>query len=264
VRTNRLTISYASIDFNFEIDVMFKKIINFFKSENTIVTHTNTITLSASDLQNSPAPNYFDDVISGLEFNATLQLRTPLRVLTRHGEQYKKNDGKQPKIAQDEWEGIWVPKLKSWEEIGLTLPNIPKGTSASDIGQVYDEDYLPFLIEVRKIVELNESIEERIIKIYRHPLTDNWTNHVNAHGGLNNLAEKFFPFFLNTIPKLTDDSIEKLKELGLDTPNAIAQTQDDVLLGINGIGKAKLKTIRDYCISITKNRDSNRVDTVER
>jgi hypothetical protein len=238
---------------------MFKDIVNLFKAKPDTDAVSN---MRVSDLQNSPLPNWTDDIVVGLEFCATLQLRTPLRVLVRNGEIYTKNDGKQPKIAIEQWEGCWIPKLKSFSELGLKEPL--EGTSASDIGQVYPREYLPFLIDVRKIVELNDTIDNRIYKIFQHPPTNEWMFYVNKHGGLESLSKKFFPLFLDTIPKLNNESIERLKELGLDTPNAIAQTHDDILLSVNGIGKAKLKTIRDYCVGITKNRDNKRVDTVNR
>ncbi len=53
------------------------------------------------ELQNAPMPSWMADVSKGFEFCATLQLRTPLRVLLRHGELYLKNDGLQPQIARE-------------------------------------------------------------------------------------------------------------------------------------------------------------------
>lgn len=39
---------------------------------------------------------------------------------------------------------------------------------------------------------------------------------------------------------------------------------EEALMAINGIGKVKLKSMRDYCASITKNRDDDRLDNVTR
>jgi hypothetical protein len=88
--------------------------------------------------------------------------------------------------------------------------------------------------------------------------------YVNKNGGLESLSKYFFPLFLDTIPKLNNESVKQLKELGLETPNAISHASDDMLLNVNGIGKAKLKTIRDYCVGITENLDNKRVDAVKR
>ena len=66
------------------------------------------------ELQNAPMPSWMLDVSLGFQFCATLQLRTPLRVLLRHGELYLRNDGGQPHIAHEPWEGIWLPKTKTF------------------------------------------------------------------------------------------------------------------------------------------------------
>ncbi|SMG64804.1 hypothetical protein BMETH_274011541553, partial [methanotrophic bacterial endosymbiont of Bathymodiolus sp.] len=50
----------------------------------------------------------------------------------------------------------------------------------------------------------------------------------------------------------------------LDTPNNIDAASDNALLSIKGIGKAKIKVIRDYCAGITSDRDAIRLDKVAR
>ena len=54
-----------------------------------------------------------DDIIEGLQFIATLQLRTPLRVLTKHGEMHKDRKSPPPSHAKELWEGLWIPKTYS-------------------------------------------------------------------------------------------------------------------------------------------------------
>ena len=51
---------------------------------------------------------------------------------------------------------------------------------------------------------------------------------------------------------------------GLDTPNRVADASDEKLLGIKGVGRVKLKAIREFCASITENRDKDRLDRVLR
>ena len=204
------------------------------------------------------------DLITGLKFHATMQLRTPLRVLIRHGEIHSDINTEPPQITHEMREGIWTAKRKTFRELGLDIDEFQESTVASHIGQIKASDYLPFLISVREIVELNESIEIRINKLRDMPMTGNWKMFVNQHSGLDKIINEFFPRFIETIPNINSSSVDELLKLGIETANKLENTNDKALLAINGIGKAKLKTIRDYCAGITKNRDDTRLDRVNR
>jgi len=204
-----------------------------------------------------------DDIIKGLEFIATLQLRTPLRVLLRHGEIHTDIKTEPPKTIKEMWEGAWVQKTKTFRELGCDVDEVAPGTHASDVGQVLPADYLPFLIAIRRVVETDEPIENRINKLREMPIWDEWKTYVEKHGGIETISGRFFPEFIDTIPKISA-AIDELSELGLETPNRIAAAPDETLLSIKGIGQSKLKTIRDYCAGITKNRDADRVENVIR
>ncbi|ABW68751.1 hypothetical protein Dole_2948 [Desulfosudis oleivorans Hxd3] len=203
------------------------------------------------------------DVVHGLQFSATLQLRTPLRVLLRHGEIHTNINTKPPKIIKEMWEGIWVFKTKTFRELGCDVDEVAPGTHASDVGLVLPADYLPFLIAIRRVVELDEPIENRIKKLREMPMASDWKTYIEKHGGIEKIIRQFFPEFIDTIPKISA-AIDELSELGLETPNRIAAAPDETLLSIKGIGQSKLKTIRDYCAGITKNRDADRVENVIR
>jgi len=69
---------------------------------------------------------------------------------------------------------------------------------------------------------------------------------------------------LTQTTKLNLSQKDELSKMSLITPNLIAAAPDKTFLSIKGIGKAKLKTIRDYCANITDNRDADRVDEVIR
>lgn len=218
------------------------------------------------ELQNAPLPDWMTDDFSGLEFDATMQLRTPLRVLLHHGEHYTKNDGRQSKIAHEPWEGIWIPKAKplpTYREFGIDMDEM-EDICASHIGPIRVKEYLPFLIDIRKIVELNNSIENRIKMLKEKPKVGIWKTYVNKHGGINKIIEEFFPRFIDTIPKINNVIISELHAQGLDTPNNIDAANDEALLSIKGIGKAKIKVIRDYCAGIASDRDTIRLDKVTR
>ena len=64
--------------------------------ENLPRSASDSSSFSVGTLQNAPMPSFLADVCKGMQFFATCQLRTPLRVLRRHGEQYLATDGKQP------------------------------------------------------------------------------------------------------------------------------------------------------------------------
>lgn len=200
------------------------------------------------------------DVVDGLIFSATMQLRTPLRVLKRHGEIHSDRNTKCPDITSEMWEGIWMPKTKTWRELGLDLDEMDENMTSSDIGYVKPSEYLPFLLSVREIAESNESIDSRISAMRNKLIKESWRDYIAKHGGIDKIINKFFPRFIDTIPKLNKATIDDLYELGIVTANKLDAASDDALLNINGIGKAKLKSMRDYCASITKNRDDERIE----
>lgn len=204
------------------------------------------------------------DLIKGLEFFATLQLRTPLRVLLRHGEQHLDVNREPPEIAREMWEGVWLPMTKTFRDLGLDIDEFPTGTAASDAGQISPEAYLPFLVTVRRIVESDESIQCRIARLRQVPMEGAWKVGVDGHGGIDSIIDYFFTPFVRTIPKIGDAISTTLSERGVTTPNAIAAASDDSLLSIKGLGPAKLEAIRSYCAGISQHRDADRVDNVTR
>lgn len=324
------------------------------------------------------------DIYDGLKFCATMQLRTPLRVLLWHGKTHKDKNTVPPKIATEMWEGIWMPNLRSFRELGIDIEEPADGTMASDIGQIPKDggEYLKFLIAVRKIVEAHDPIDHRIKELREMPMEDNWKlfvsrygpSHISERRGMDWIVDRFFPRFIDTFPepeikamtmatrkllkeatrlkteKKYIEACDKLREtysaggadnamieerlrlpmylqlagkndegwaelnrlsaryadqyslskiehqmkvflrkenneaatnpvriftqgdnhlestsevlirLGLDTPNRITAATDETLLGIKGIGQARLKAIRDYCAKIADSRDDKRVE----
>lgn len=249
---------------------IFKRILNVIQGGDTQPSQPNQskgrifATIEESQNNKIGAWNANRELVSGLKFCATLQLRTPLRVLLRHGEMHTDINSEPPKIANEMWEGIWIIKTKTWNELGLDLNEVQESTMASEIGQIRAGDYLPFLIAVREIVELNDSIDSRINKLREKAKGDDWRPFIRKHGGINKVIAKFFPRFIDTIPKINEATIEDLSSLSLDTPNIIAGATDEALLTVKGIGQAKLKVIRDYCAGVTSDRDAKRLESVTR
>lgn len=205
------------------------------------------------------------DIITGLEFSATMQLRTPLRVLLRHGEIHTDRNTKPPEIVHEGWEGSWLPKLKTFREIGLDMNEPPPGAHASSIGPIVARDYLPFLIAIREIVELNESIENRIDKLREMLSVCDWQEFLGKHGGTEKIVQYFFPRYIQSMPKLPPSAMNEFVRLGyFNTPSSIEAATDEELLSIKGIGPAKLKAIRKHFADIAKHRDVDRVENVIR
>ena len=211
-----------------------------------------------------PLLDWAGDVCNGFIFCATLQLRTPLRVLLRHGEICPKSDGQQPQIALEQWEGVWLPKSRTWREMGIDMDEMDEGTHASLIGQIRPSEYMPFLVAVREIVEMSEPIGYRLQELRKMLSSCPWQNYVEKHGGIEAIVQHFFPRHIAPFPKLPESTRENLLKLGLLTPTRIATTTDERLLEFKGIGPAKLKAIRAHFADIAKDPDADRVENVYR
>ena len=140
--------------------------------------------------------------------------------------------------------------IKTWRELGADIDEWVT-SQASEIGPILPAKYLLFLIAVRT-------------NLIRMPLSTELADFAQKHGGMNELAERFFPHFINCIPRIPGSAKYALSELGLNTPNKLAAASDEIVFSIQGIGPVKLQVIRDYCASIIENRDSERLDNVYR
>jgi hypothetical protein len=189
-----------------------------------------------------------DDRIEGLEFRATLQLRTPLRILTKHGEIHKDRESPPPSYAKEEWGGIWIPKTDYRSDF------LSEGaTVSSDIGYVPSGggNLLPFLIAVREIVETELLIDQRRKKLFGLLKNNEWSEIVSLYGGDVQIVDRLFPPFLKTIGGLSKDSIAELYQANLRTPESLEKSSDKDLLKVKGIGPSKLKKIRKICSTTT-------------
>lgn len=206
------------------------------------------------------------DIISGLQFCATMQLRTPLRVLLRHGELFSDLPNEPPQIARAMWEGIWTAHGPSFRELGIELDE-PPSLIASSIGLIPGDggDYLKFLIVVREIVESANSIGDRMAALVHEVIRPQLLKfqHVRFHSAYD-IADYFFPAFLSDIPRLARKAAQELRKLGLDTAETLDAATDAQLLSVPGIGPRALLEIRKKCSETTIDRDNSRVDQVYR
>lgn len=185
------------------------------------------------------------DVIAGMEFCATFQVRTPLRILRRHGQVLAL--GSDLPDDFEPWMGIWIAKPKSWHELGIVADEL-EPVIASPAGPVTAAQYLPFLIAVREAVENTAAgTEGRIQRLQAVCARPPFARYVEAEGGMMALCDRFFPPVLSLISGLPSSSQAALRQLGLCTVHALRTAADSTLLRVNGIGPAKLQAIRDYC-----------------
>lgn len=205
------------------------------------------------------------DVLKGWKYCATMQLRTPLRVLEMHGRVWPKEDGDPPSSPMGE--GVWTMLTKSMAELGVNRPDldIRSGTMASEIGPIPNDggDFLRFLKSVRRIVERFDSIEDRRSDLRVELARPEWAEIIGKIGGKEDVYDRFFVDFLFMIPELSSETRELLWEQELTTPAKLAAKTDMELLAINGIGPAKLKLIRQACEEAA-DKDAELVDRVNR
>lgn len=206
------------------------------------------------------------DIVVGLKFVATMNLSVPLRVLLRHGELHTDITRAPPKIAQNWSEGIWVSELRSFHSLGINLPEFRTGTMASTIGPIPCDggDFLKFLIVIREIVESDQTVDARAAQLCDELKRTFWCKFVSALGGDPiGIVGDFFPCAVDTIPTLTGGASAAMAQRGINTAAKVAKTPDLDLLGIKGIGPAKLKTIREWQIHVAE-PDATRFDRVLR
>lgn len=103
-------------------------------------------------------------VIVGYEFVATMQCRNTLSVLEQHGRIESLPPEELPDIINEPWQGIWVPKSKSWRSIGINVNEFSPGAMASEIGYIPVDggDYLRFLLTVKGIGALEVDFCEKL------------------------------------------------------------------------------------------------------
>lgn len=103
-------------------------------------------------------------VIYGSSFTATIQFRTPLRILEQHGRIEHCNHAKLPALIKEAWEGIWTPETKSFRDLGIDINDFSPGTMASEIGPIDSDggDLLRFLILIRRIARSDTDLREKL------------------------------------------------------------------------------------------------------
>ena len=241
---------------------MLDKLIDFFRALSVSSAQPKPkIFTTIEESQNNKIETWKEnqDLINGLEFCATMQIRTPLRVLLRHGEVHTDKNTEPPKIAMEMWEGIWVTKIKTWRELGFNVDEFSPSTTASDIGLVKASEYLPFLIAIRSAIETPyqdiAEVTNRIIEVAKNP---QFSSFVAGHGGVDGLINKVAPNVISCMQGISTPIKQSLAGAGLDTIAKIDATTDAELLKLNGMGNAGLVKLRKYCEAFEGDRSAQR------
>lgn len=188
----------------------------------------------------------FREVHQAWRFCATMQLRTPLRILERHGELHTGRAAAPPMVADEPWQGVWVPVSRTFRELGLNIDEPAPGAMASSIGLIPADGgaFLPFLKSVRSVVEAEGSSAERRQRLKTVLGEPAAASIVRKLGGRTVVLEQLFPPYLSTITGLSPKAIAELKAHRLTSAHAIASATDAELLAISGIGQVKLAVLR--------------------
>ena len=223
--------------------------------------------MSFGGIEEMPAPpNYSgswnSQVAAGVTFIATMQLRTPLRILQNHGVLHKVMPA--DILIKELWEGVWTVKVKTFKELGINIPEPSTGTMASQIGQIPSDggEFLQFLITVRKIAETINPIAERIGKLKELASVERWSDFIKRLGGMGAIEGRLFPPFINTVPYLQGMQIRQLMDANLLTANDLL-ANEKMIGEMKGIGAKKLEKIIDYCSS-AEDKDCVRLENIVR
>lgn len=202
-----------------------------------------------------PDPNA--DIVKGYRFSATLQLRTPLRVLQHHGEVQQWSDNGFPPYAHFLWEGIWLPITYSFAELAAMEAKLrPIDSSddrafdemASDIGPIPgDGMYLAFLKAFRGIVEFAASPDEKREAIGTLAKGNpEFAKYISMHRSqVGNWPDEWLGYqeWLQ-ITGIGTRIARRIYDAGFRLPEAIQQATDQELAAVKGIGKATIAEIR--------------------
>jgi hypothetical protein len=190
------------------------------------------------------------DVLAGLTFVATLQLRTPLAVLERHGEFHPGPPSAAPKYSSLA-DGFWSYKTKSWSELAkrpLSLPKEPESFHASDIGPIAPSQYLPFLREFRRIVETNKLVEDKLSQLdqLRHQAPQFEEIWSRLESRYSDFPDSFFYMQLTAIPGIGRALARRLFQQGFVNLTTLQAASDTQLKEVPGLGPKLAKKIREF------------------
>ncbi|MPW27709.1 hypothetical protein F9L16_01670 [Agarivorans sp. B2Z047] len=218
--------------------------------------------------ENTQAPQqYMDmasqnaDVVEGMEFIATCQLRTPIAILKKHGEVYV-GEGMPPAYGTPQ-DGVWVPKLNS------SFDFLDEGnTTASDAGQVNAGEYIDYAVGLLSIFESDISITDKMDKALAYSGNNGSKKQIErkilAYYCEKNIADVMarfvseserIEFYFDKANRLTlvsgvnKKAASALEASGIYTIKELSNMTESDLVKINGIGKVSAQKIISHLSS---------------
>ncbi len=191
------------------------------------------------------------DVLDGMEFIATMQLKTPLKYLEMHRKVFT-NTNDFP--YYDLIYGCLIPKTKTWADLGISgLKEIPEGTMASDIGQIPVNGgiYLKFLKDFRRIVESDMLPEEKRQQILAlRSIDKSYAEIMDKHHDLTNGNLDQWCGYDKSLGITGFDSrlSRNLWDAGFRSQIEIRKATNAQLMKVPGIGKVKAAKLKQFII----------------
>jgi hypothetical protein len=207
------------------------------------------------------------DIVTGYKLSVTMSPSTPLKYLNRHGER-RTSIPEEEKLANSPYL-VWLPEVSdefAFLERGATM--------SSAVGYIPRDggDFLPFLVELRKVVERPRALplselddaHSRAAEMpriscgygYGHDADFNLIKYAKETGRENYYQivsrgdpEWAFEFVLQELAScphngLTLGHVKELHQRGFGSILEIVEAPDEVLLSLKGIEKKKLERIR--------------------
>lgn len=191
-------------------------------------------------------PSYFAnaDILEGMQFSATLQIRTPLSVLKHHNEVFYGPPSEAP-VYGSQADGIWVFKTKTFRALGADIDEIPDSKHASDIGAVAPSDYLPFLIQFRSIVEAESSADEKLRALLELPKKSAHFKKIWSalSASYSDFPLSFFYLPFASLPGIGRALAKKLYEAGYRSVDEITSSSIERLCAVPGLGPATARKL---------------------
>ena len=196
------------------------------------------------------------DIISGMEFFATCQLRTPVSVMRKHGEVYT-GDGEPPTYGSPR-DGIWVPKL-----LDSSFDFLNEGvTAASDAGSVNADEYIEYAIGLLSIFELNTPINEKMSQALLYSSgseskkrIENGLLHYYREGNIADVMSRYIsdrekleyyfnkPEGLTLVSGVNNKVAIELQNLGIHTLEDLSKVAERDLCKVKGVGEVTARKI---------------------
>ena len=199
----------------------------------------------------------YDDVTAGWIYSATLQLRTPLAYLERHGE-FSPGPKEPPLIGPAENtlpDGTGFNPYGGWGRVidpGI-LPPSNLANRASELGPIRigskeEKDLVSFLKSFRYIVETGETLDQMLSDLEElstsTPGNVKWWGKYSAWDPL--WPDSYFigQLCINLPTGVGPAKAERLYLAGFRTVEQIQAASDEALLKVEGLGKGLLRRLR--------------------